>query len=286
MTAQQVRVAAVQMDVTLAQPQKNLQRMLDFLSQAARGGAKLVVFPECALTGYCYESLDEARPYAEPIAGKHTQRLAEHCRELHVHAVMGMLEQDGDRVFNAAALVGPQGVVASYRKVHLPYLGVDMFTTPGDRPFAVHAAGDVNIGMNICYDAAFPEASRLLSLAGADLIVLPTNWPPGAECTCQVVASTRALENNVYFLACNRVGEERGFRFIGGSKICDPTGTVIALASTDREEILYADIDPAWARRKRVIRVPGKHEIDRFADRRPELYGPIVAPVKESLRRR
>jgi predicted amidohydrolase len=281
-----VRVAAVQMDVTLAQPRKNIERMLDFLRQAAAGGARVVVFPECALTGYCFESLDEALPYAEPIPGPHTEPLATLCRELNVHAVMGMLERDGDRLFNAAALVGPGGVVGSYRKVHLPFLGVDMFTAPGDRLFAVHDAGDLKLGMNICYDAAFPEASRVLALAGADLIVLPTNWPPGAECTCQVVVNTRALENNVFFLACNRVGEERGFRFIGQSKICDPTGVVIAQASPDQEEILYADIDPAWARRKRVIRVPGKHEIDRFADRRPELYGPVVEPVRASDKRR
>lgn len=285
MTAEKVRVAAVQMDVELAQPQKNIARMLEFLRQAARMGAQLVVFPECALTGYCYESLDEARPYAEPIPGNHTRQLAALCRELGVHAVIGLLEQDGQRVFNAAALVGPSGVVASYRKVHLPFLGVDMFTTPGDRPFAVHDIGNVNVGMNICYDAAFPEASRVMALAGADLIVLPTNWPPGAECTCQVVINTRALENNVYFLACNRVGEERGFRFIGQSKICDPTGVVVAQASADQEEILVADIDPAWPRRKRVIRVPGKHEIDRFADRRPEMYGPLVEPVKPAGRR-
>ena len=75
-------------------------------------------------------------------------------------------------------LIGPEGVVASYRKVHLPFLGIDMFVTPGDRPFAVHGAGEVRVGMHICYDGSFPEAGRVMSLLGADLLALPTNWPP------------------------------------------------------------------------------------------------------------
>jgi predicted amidohydrolase len=188
------------------------------------------------------------------------------------------LERDGPRVFNAAALVGPEGFVAGYRKIHLPFLGVDRFTTPGDRPFAVHQAGELRVGMNICYDGAFPEAARVMALEGADLIVLPTNWPPGAECTADCVIPARALENNVYYLAVNRVGTERGFRFIGKSKACDPGGRVLAEALHEEEAILYAEIDLERARRKRVVRVPGLHEIDRFADRRPEMYGKIVEP--------
>ena len=115
-----------------------------------------------------------------------------------------------------------------------------------------------------------------MALNGAELIVLPTNWPPGAECTADFVINTRAMENHVYYMAVNRVGTERGFRFIGKSKICNPSGEVLALANHEQEAILYAEIDPALARRKRVIRVPGKHEIDRFADRRPEMYGRIT----------
>ena len=175
-------------------------------------------------------------------------------------------------------LVGPKGVIGSYRKVHLPYLGIDMFTSFGDRPFDVHAAGDVKIGMQICYDASFPEASRCQALLGADLIVLPTNWPPGAECMANWAVNTRALENAVYFAAVNRVGTERGFPFIGRSRICDPSGNTLAESTGTGEEILYAEIDPARARRKHIIRVPGKHEIDRLADRRPEMYGPLIAP--------
>lgn len=86
------------------------------------------------------------------------------------------------------------------------------------------------------------------------------------------------MENNIYFAACNRVGEERGFRFIGRSLIADPTGRVLSQASGENPEILYAEIDPAKARNKRIVRVPGKHAIDRMADRRPEFYGKLVEP--------
>ncbi len=130
----------------------------------------------------------------------------------------------GEKLFNTAVLVGPIGVIGSYRKVHLPYLGIDMFTSYGDRPFAVHNAGELKVGMNICYDAAFPEAARSLAIQGADLIALPTNWPPGAECTAASVINARAMENAIYFIAVNRVGTERGFDFIGRSKIVDPSG--------------------------------------------------------------
>jgi predicted amidohydrolase len=274
-----IKIAGAQIDVVFGDREMNLVRIGSALRETAKQGARLTAFPECALPGYCFESLEEARPHAEPIPGPSTQRLAELCRELDVFAVVGLLEADGDRIFNAAALIGPGGVIGSYRKLHLPYLGVDMFTTRGDRPPATWLAGDLRVGMSICYDGAFPEASRVMALDGADLIVLPTNWPPGAECTADFVINTRAMENNVYYMAVNRVGAERGFRFIGKSKICGPGGELLAVANHEEETILYAEIDPAKARRKRVIRVPGKHEIDRFADRRPEMHGRLVEGV-------
>lgn len=273
-----MRIAGVQMDVALGDVEANVDRMLGFLSQTTREGAHLTIFPECAVTGYCFDTLEDAQRYAEPIPGPTIERFIAACIEHRCHVVFGTLESDGHRVFNAAVLVGPEGVVGSYRKVHLPYLGVDMHTTPGDRPFAVHEADGVNIGMNICYDAAFPEAARCLALLGADLIVLPTNWPPGAECMANSSIASRAMENAVYYAAINRVGTEAGFPFIGLSSICAPNGTILAAAQTTDEEVLYADIDVTLSRRKHIIRVPDKHEISRFADRRPEMYGPIVEP--------
>jgi len=269
-------IALAQIDIAFADRAKNLARMIAVLQETAAKGAKLTVFPEAALAGYCFDSLEDARPHAEPIPGPSTRRLTGICRELGVFAIFGLLEADGERVFNACVLVGPEGVVGSYRKIHLPFLGVDRFTTPGDRPFAVHEAAGMRIGMHICYDGGFPEPARVMTLLGADLVVLPTNWPPGAECMASCAVNTRAMENNIYYAACDRVGTERGFRFIGQSKICDPRGKVLAEAPHDREDILYAQIDVAKARQKKIVRVPGLHEIDRVNDRRPEFYGKIA----------
>jgi 5-aminopentanamidase len=271
-----MKIAAVQMDIKLGEVELNLSAIVARLREAALNGAKLVVFPECAVSGYCFDSLEEALPFAQPIPGSATEHLSTVCVELDVFAVFGMLERDGDRVFNAAVLTGPDGVVGSYRKTHLPFLGIDQHVNYGDRPFDVHQAGDINVGMNICYDSAFPEASRCLALLGADLIALPTNWPPGAECVAGHVLNTRAMENAVYFAAANRVGEERGFRFIGLSRICAPDGSTLAASEDDSETILYAEIDPARSRNKRVVREVGRHAIDRLADRRPDLYGSLT----------
>lgn len=273
-----MKIAAVQMDVTLGDVAKNVSRMQDFLREAAQAGAKLTIFPECAATGYCFTSLEEGRATGEAIPGSITEAMTAACRETNTYAVFGTLEKTERELFNAAVMTGPSGVVAVYRKIHLPWLGIDMFTTPGREPFAVQEIEGVRVGMNICYDSGFPESSRLLMLAGADLVVLPTNWPPGAECNAKHAIPTRAMENAVYYAAVNRVGTERGFRFIGQSSICAPNGDVLAIAETTEERILYADIDPARARNKRMVRVPGKHVIDRQADRRPDIYGPLVTP--------
>ncbi len=273
-----IRVAAVQMEPKLGEVAHNRKEMLEHVHTAAEAGARLVVFPECAVTGYGFESKEEALPYAETVSGPSLHLFADDCAWLKTYVVFGFLERDGDRLFNACALVGPHGLVGVYRKVHLPYLGVDRFTTPGDRPFAIHQVAGVNVGMLICYDGSFPEATRVLALLGADLLVLPTNWPTHSECAAEHMMACRAMENNIYAMAVNRVGVESGFRFIGSSSIVDPSGQKLATAGSDSPAILYADVDPARARQKHLVRVPGKHHIDRIADRRPGFYGEIVRP--------
>ncbi len=280
------RIAAVQMDCALGDKTRNLTEIRTQLQQAVDGGARLVVFPECALTGYGFESKEEAWPHAESIPGPATDAVARECQRRGVWSVFGLLERDEPtgRLFNACVLVGPDGLAASYRKLHLPCLGVDRFTTPGDRPFAVHDLGGLRIAMNICYDGSFPESARVLMLLGADLIVLPTNWPPGALSTVKYLIPARALENHVFYLAVNRVGEERGFRFIGQSRILGCDGEPLAAAGPDRAETLYADIDPEVARQKHIVKISGKYELDRRADRRPEFYG-LICDHSEERRR-
>lgn len=272
------RVAAVQMDVAIGRMSANRAKILGKLHEAVMSGAGFVVFPECALTGYGFESRNEAAEFAETIPGPSVREIERDCARLGAYVVFGLIERDGQGLFNACVLIGPRGLIASYRKVHLPFLGLDRFADPGDRPFAVHEAGDLRVGMHICYDAAFPESGRVLSLLGADLLVLPTNWPTHSECAAEHMVACRAFENVVYAMAVNRVGEERGFRFIGRSSIAAPNGEILAIASPNDEQILFADIDPARARQKRLVRVPGTHEVDRIADRRPGFYGEIVRP--------
>lgn len=273
-----IKIAAAQIDIAYASPDENVERFESALREAQKEGARLVIFPECALTGYVFETRQAALGMAQTVPGPSTMRLAQTCRQLDMFCIVGLLEHAGDKLYNACALIGPDGVIGNYRKVHLPYLGIDRFVDPGDG-FSVWDAAGLKVGMNICYDGSFPESARCMALAGADLIALPTNWPPGSECTAEHLICSRAMENTLYYAAVNRVGEEAGFPFIGNSIICGPNGAILASAPHTDEVILYADVDPALARRKQLVRVPGLHEINRFADRRPDTYGRIVEPV-------
>src|SRR5688572_30358514 len=110
-----MKIAGVQMDVALGDVNQNLERMLGFADTTAAAGAKLTVFPECALTGYCLDSVPEAFPFAQSIPGPATERMAKACAKHGTHVVFGLLERDEGLIFNAAVLVGPQGAVGSYR---------------------------------------------------------------------------------------------------------------------------------------------------------------------------
>jgi predicted amidohydrolase len=280
------RITAVQMEPKLGRISENLHRIVSGLSQAASSGSYLAVFPECALSGYGFSSREEGLDHAVAIDGPEVGKVVEACAQTGCGCVFGLLMRDGTRLYNACVLVGPGGLIGTYGKVHLPYLGIDMFVDPGDQPFAVHELGGLRIGMHICYDGSFPETARILTLLGADLVVLPTNWPTHSECAAEHMIPTRAMENNVYVMAVNRVGEESGFRFIGSSSIADPSGKILARAGADTEAIISADVDPERARNKHLVRVPGRHEINRIADRRPEFYGALASKSLEQSARR
>lgn len=275
-------IACVQMDVAIGNVAANRQQIVARIREAADHHAQLVIFPECALTGYCFDSLAEAAALAEPLDGESAQAIAAACHDTNLHAVVGFIERLSDRYYNAAMVVGPAGVVGSYRKVHLPFLGVDRFLTPGDRPFAVIDLPQGRIGINICYDASFPEAARALKLLGAELVILPTNWPGGAWRTAEFIINARASENHLHFAAVNRVGTERGWQFIGRSKVVDCMGDTVVEASRENEEIVYATLDLALSNRNKIVNVAGAYELDRLADRRPEFYGIIAQPVSRS----
>ena len=269
-------VAGVQMNCKLGDKDANLETMTVRLAEAAGRGAKLVVFPECALTGYGFDSRAAAMAAAEPLPGPSTDVIARECARLGVWAVFGLLEAASGKVFNSCALIGPSGYVASYRKLHLPCLGADRFTDPGDRPFAVHDLGGLKIGMNICFDGSFPESSRILTLLGADLVVLPTNWTTHSRTMASLVSAARAWENHIYYLAVNRVGDETGYRYLGLSSAADYTGKAMHWAPEFEESIFTIEVDPEAARQKRVVTCAGEFEIDRVNWRRPEMYGLLV----------
>lgn len=280
---ERVKIAGVQMDIQFADAAANLSAMRSWVQKTTADGALITVFPECTTTGYCFQSLDEALPYAQSLDGESVRTVHQTCQEFNTQIVFGLLELSENRIFNTAVMVGPSGLLASYRKLHLPHLGIDRFTTPGDRPLEVVCLSrlsgkeaDLKVGLNICYDISFPEPARVLMLQGADLLILPTNWPPTSGMVSDVLPSARALENHIYFISVNRIGTERGISFIGNSKICDPSGRVIAAADRTEEKVIMAEIDPRRARQKHLVNIPGVHEVHRVDDRRPDMYGKLV----------
>jgi len=281
---EKVKIAGVQMEPKILDKEGNLRKCLNLIQATAKEGARLIVFPECALTGYVFTSMEEASPVAEPIPGPSTDIILTACQELNVYVVIGLLEKDGNKCYNAAALLGPHGLVGKYRKVHLPYLGIDRFVNHGDIPFTVYDTEVGRIGMGICYDGTFPEHARVLALQGAELIVLPSNWPEGIESFPAYFVPTRAMENHIFYAAVNRVGKERGVAFFGRSRFTYWRGTVLADGKPYEEDILYATIKPATAREKHVVAIPGKMEADFIHDRRPEFYGLLTQPQAEASR--
>ena len=268
-------VAVAQIEPELGARGRNLDRCLGRIEEAAAAGCSLVVLPECASSGYVFESAEEALPHAEEVPGPFTHALEEACARLEVHCVSGMLERDADALRNTAVLVGPEGLVGRYRKSHLPYLGVDRFVVPGDE-LSVFDTALGRIGVEVCYDLRFPEVTRTLALAGADIVVLPTNWPVEAAANAELLAPARAYENRVYLLVANRVGRERTAQFCGRSQIVDPAGTRLAETDATSERLLVAEVDVERARDKSIVPAPGEYEMHLFDHRRPELYEALV----------
>jgi 5-aminopentanamidase len=273
-----MRVAVAQMEPRLGEKERNLESCVKRMEEATAAGAELLVLPECAIPGYMFDSLEEAQRFAEEIPGPSTERLEAECGRLGLHTVCGLLERDGDGVRNAAVLVGPDGLIATYRKTHLPYLGVDRFATPGDE-LEVHDTPLGRIGIEICYDLRFPEVTRALALRGADLVAHPTNFPMAARVQTELITVARAAENRIYLLTANRVGKERRGEFCGWSQIVDPYGKRLAEAGETEETLLVADVDVERARDKDYV-IPGEYELYLFGDRRPELYGALVEEVQ------
>jgi predicted amidohydrolase len=243
------------------------------------------VFPEAALTGYVFDSRDQALDGAVEAESSVVGTVRDAGRELDVWTVFGAIERvrggvgpDRNRLYNTAFLSSPSGELHRYRKVHTLCLGVDRFTTPGDEGFRVWELPFGRIGLNICYDGSFPESARALKLLGAQLIVLPTNWPDLYLKTEQI--RLRALENHVNYMAVNRVGTERGVVFPGGSVAAGPRGELLAEGGSEPQSIVV-EMDLFSADANRVVQSPGSYEFDYVADRRPDAYAPLREMMPE-----
>jgi predicted amidohydrolase len=278
-----IRVAACQIDPQLGEVDRNLERIERAVAEDAAQGPKLIVLPEAATTGYVFESLDEALTVAHRASAVADDRLAALAAEHGVALIVGTLEAEGSEVFNTALIYAEDGRRYRYRKVHLPYLGVDRFATPGPDAPAVYDLAGMRVGVLVCYDLRFPEAARICALEGADLIALPTNWPEGVQFHPGIFAPSRAAENHVYLLACDRVGDERGTTFIGRSILLDTNGKELARASDTEEETIIGEVDWELARQTHHRRIPGEHEWDTIGDRRPGLYGRLLEPARDRL---
>ncbi len=261
-----MRIGYAQFTPSHGQVARNRDRLLQLVASA---DADLLVLPELCLSGYQMCDAAEARGLAEPADGPTAAALAPLCAARGSHVVVGLAELGGDgALYNAAVVVGPGGLVGTYRKVHL-FADEPDWASPGNLGFPVWELGPYRLGVMICFDYAFPEAARSLALAGADVIAQPANlvlpW-------CQRVTPVRALENRVYTVTANRCGTEDrtegpALTFTGGSQIASPLGEVLAESDAQGDDLHVTEIDLALARDKRFT--PRNHVLDQ---RRPDQY--------------
>ena len=265
-------VAAVQWKPLLGAPKKNRRSIVELTRAAVNAGATLVVFPECSSCGYMLASEEEAVSCAEPADGPTYRSIHEVCRQLQVCVACGILELWNDKLYNSAILVGPDGLLGVYRKVHIPSVGVDRFVQPG-QALPVFATSAGSLGILICYDIRFPEAARTLAVRGCQALLVLANWPEGAESNAQILSRARACENNMYVIAANRVGIEAGIRFVGMSRVIAPDGHSIVESMSDEETIIVADIELGRSGLDKEVYVKSSgYTLNFGAARRPEVY--------------
>jgi predicted amidohydrolase len=251
------------MDVRFGDPSANLDQARAWIAAAANHAAELVVFPELWSTGY---DLDRADTHAAPpdrgifadtaaLARKHAIAVAGSC----------LMDLGAKRVGNTAVYVDSSGqMLGIYSKTHLfRLMHEEQYLTAGDTGVVVDAPWG-RVGMAICYDLRFPELWRKYALEGAIAVIIPAEWPQPRCAHWRTLLRARAIENQLFVIACNRVGEDPDNRFCGHSCVIDPTGEVI-LEGDDQPGLLYADLDLSLVAQTRA-RIPV------FADRRPELY--------------
>ena len=286
MSRNKIRVAAIQMEPRIGALEANVAKTLDCLYSANEKGARIAVLPELCNSGYVFASREEAFELSETVPdGETTRRWIDVAKETGMIIVAGIAERDGDKLFNSAVAVGPEGHIGTYRKNHL-WAAENLFFEPGDLGVPVWHTPYGRIGAAICYDGWFPEIFRLAAIQGADLLCIPTNWVPMPDqpkdmpVMANILAMSAAHSNSMFIVAADRVGTERDQPFLGCSVIIDQTGWPLAgPASATDEEILIAEIDLSDARRRRALNAFNQP----LRDRRIDLYAETLgAEVKRS----
>jgi predicted amidohydrolase len=276
------KVAAVQFAPEHSNPEHNRQHTIELVSAAHAQGAGLVVLPECCITGYVFHDRNELLPLAEPMDGPSVRAWQRISAATGVWVVAGLAERVDDTLFNSAVLVGPDGQIAVYRKIHLWGLEKALYQ-PGEH-LVVYDTGSKfgKIGLAICYDLWFPELARGLALSGATLIAAPANWSknsklPNAEDRLGVplgyqMSAVTACVNELAVVSTDRVGQEQGIQFLGKSCIFGPNGRELCLpGSTQEPEIVLADMPDVSAFRQ--------YGHSHLAARRPGLYAEAAVPT-------
>ena len=265
--------AAAQLRLSVGDLAGNRAAARRAIQEAAQAGAKLIVLPELAASGYVFMDKAEAGALSEELTGPTVTQWTHLAEALDMVIVGGLAERGAaGALYNTAVIVDRTGLRASYRKAHLWDLEKEIFIA-GDAPAPVIETGIGRIAVMVCYDLEFPEWVRPVALGGADILCVPTNWPlaprpegerPGEVIRAQAAAST----NRLYVIAADRCGIERGVMWTGGSVIIDPDGFPIAgPISADEPALLLAEVDVARSRQKSL----GERN-DVLGDRRTDLY--------------
>ncbi len=264
-----IRIAAAVFRSRLLQTDQNLDRMEGLIHQAKAQGAAMICFPEMNITGYTSRS--EIQAVAEPIPGPISRRLCRMAAGEEIVILAGMAECDSeDRIYVSHLVVEPSGKISVYRKLHIapPEKGV---YSPGETIPLFDVEGVV-FGIQLCYDAHFPELSTLMTQRGADVLFMPHASPRGTPedkyRSWSRHLPARAFDNSLYVIACNQSGvNANGLRFPGIAMVIDPSGNVVDKDLSDREGLIVADLSAAALDRVR------SHKMRFFfPNRRPGLY--------------
>lgn len=263
-----LKVGFYQFRPLFGQISKNLTKVVTTLRQAS---ADLIVLPELAFTGYYFKDRHEVMSLAEdPRKSSTVESLIALCREREFYLIAGFAERRLDKCFDSALLIGSEGLIHVYRKLHL-FNEEKRWFDAGDIPLQVQEVRGTKVGIMVCFDWIFPEVTRILAIQGAEIICHPSNLVLGY---CQQTMLSRSLENGVFAITANRFGVDKRphgvLRFTGKSQIVAPKGDIIYRAPSQRETFFITEIDPGVAQDKNITPL---NQI--ITDRRPEFYSSL-----------